>query len=339
MWALLRLQGQTLKFDNGKDVHIQTYALNEKTMETLRVYATYRNVDCIIGQNVVNTFKLAHIDVSCEHEDAAITAVDVMRAFGSHQWTQAQTFVQDKHPKTHGIIWDFCERYKAWRESKALQETCERCMLLWNVLRIPSFYYTRVQRGFPVFLLQWKKLTMAGMARMLALTASHTQFNEWYLLYFVKCFMYRKNVSKRTTTIMYSKVFVSKRESIQKKAQDEWESLHAGVCAWINFAKLMHTPAYSLTSMRSRGNDVRYSYIDQDAMQWNSKTFQTHWENWATPKYPWFDQMAHKTLQLLSKSLFYYLYDQFCIHAHDLSCRHGKTIYVSRVNKDSINCA
>jgi hypothetical protein len=327
----------SVKFTDNVKVHVDRNVVDYRTLITLRCYSINSDVGMIDNSDPYVEFELAGIHVHPEYVDSARRALSTMQTFRTDRWNKLLEYLSEKDPRAL----KYCVAYRAWRESEALQLRYDCARRMWNVLCIDNNTLLRKFGRHPLFDI-YKFKHGNHLAATIAENLPITDYNEWEVLYLLKCWHLRG--SKAETE--FEKFPVDQfYESMTPENSDMYSYL-VGARLFIQFIRnFIDNPKYKMYYERSYTEARKPpKHIDQRAKRYTKDQFHKQWCDWALAENPEFGRFIGLKVissrnmsgfRCLCKALVYYVIKRRCNFTFNATkslpkkkSRTGKVIYV-----------
>lgn len=248
----------------------------------LKLYHTYfinDDVNVIVGSNPRHVFAEAGLSFPDARFNDAKRCVDLMRECGSKEFDAMIHHLGKQEDKELAVFMvSLCQRYKAWRESSKLKQEYLKMQQMWNLLLMSNRAYLSKRKSLyvPSLFLRYMR-TSHQFPRLLATVAFETNYNEWYLLFLVKCRSF-KRVKNYKKALSYVPV-------LDRLKKDKYATiLYETVIAFCAFAKQYMHHDYSMSvGYYCDSRKWRQEQLETDDMedftQWTVGELITAWTN------------------------------------------------------------
>ena len=304
MEGFLILEGLTvvfktrLKKEQGKDfikkVPVKTCGVSKNDLQTYNLYAYTSDVRMIVGDESRKIFALANIHVPTSYPDAPVVAVSMMRKYGTKRFDyMIRMMKRDRPPKCtveeQNLIVSLCEQYRAWRESDELKKVIRGVNQMWDFVRHRNSYLRYNKNSVPRPMRYWNGQSVFRMAKQISVAAHESKYNEWYLLYMLKCWALRTARTIGEGDGFLPIIFKSEADDLSK-------GMEAIVDAFVEFVRtrlLTGKYMFSLSSTnqvyKKRKGETdrnRKASIHPAAKKYTYNEFFTYWDKWAGSHFP-----------------------------------------------------
>lgn len=295
------------------------YGVSLDTLRHLKLFTIDSNVDIIPTNQVREIFRIASVKVDYNHYSELIELVRVMRMLGSDRWDEVLYYIRvniaknDPHMTT--VLTGYANEYKKWRESHHVQETYRRCLIMWDLARVPvrSLAYAEYNI-FGVFAM-WNHFPMYKMANIISNITFKSGYNEWMIVMMIKSIMVRGYDPRCTYTKGQSvplSVIYSQQRDPNGRYVRQAECIINAVKLYVKFLRKYMNPTYQMVVDSPTYTQIP-KHIPHDAACWTIKTIKEEWSEWALPQDPTFktfmklkNRKHAKPFHCLSRAIFHF---------------------------------